>query len=184
MVCDAASTVAYRQSRCGVTVQIRRPPAVHVRQLSSTDGAALLRMHERCSLATRYSRWLTPNPAFPKLYLQSLLACTTEHIAVVAVCDRQPQEVIGLASAAVDSEGWWELGFLIEDRFHTCGIGTLMLGSLTNLLGPNDRLCASALCQNGWMVGKLARVGLVTTQHDGSVIQLRIQRRRAKSDGV
>lgn len=184
MVRDATTTVNDRRSRCGLKEQTRRRPSVHVRRLRPTDGAALLGMHERCSLATRYSRWLTSNPAFPTLYLRSLLACTTEHIAVVAVCDRQPEEVIGLASAALGSDGWRELGFLVEDRFQTCGIGTLMLDSLMDLLDRNGHLCALALFQNRWMVSKLARVGTVTTQHDGSIIHMRIYNREAMSDGV
>ena len=105
-------------------------------------------MHARCSRQTRYSRWLAPSTAFPQSYLHSLLAGTAAHIAVVAVADGQPDDVIGLASAALTSVGRRELGILVEDRYQAQGVGKLMLGRLMELVDPTEPICAFALAEN------------------------------------
>lgn len=133
-------------------------------------------MHARCSRQTRYSRWLAPSTAFPRSYLHSLLAGTAEHIAVVAVADGQPDEVIGLASAALTSVGRRELGILVEDHCQAQGVGKLMLGCLTELVDPTEPLCAFALAENRWLLGKLARLGTLTFHHDSGFIEVDVDR--------
>src|SRR5262249_35283682 len=96
------------------------------------------------------------------------------HIALVAVCDRQPDGVIGLASAALTPDGRRELGLLVEDRYQTQGIGMLMLNSLIGLLDRDEDLCASALYENRWLIAKLARFGTLTTRHDHGIIHSRV----------
>lgn len=133
-------------------------------------------MHARCSRQTRYSRWLSPCTTFPRSYLRSLLAGTAEHIAVVAVTDGQPDEVIGLASAALTSVGRRELGILVEDRYQAQGVGKLMLGRLIELLDPTEPICAYALAENRWLLGKLARLGTLTFHHDSGLIEVDVDR--------
>src|SRR5262249_8574096 len=109
-------------------------------------------------------------------YLRSLLAGTDEHPALVAVSDFQPWGVIGLISAASTTDGWWELGLLIEDRYQRQGVGNLLLGSLIDLLNPDEGLCATALFEKGWLLGKLARFGTVTSHIDQGIIHARVVR--------
>ncbi|OBK84656.1 GNAT family N-acetyltransferase [Mycobacterium sp. 1165178.9] len=141
-----------------------------------TDRAALVAMHGRCSRATRYSRWLAPSAIFPQRYLRSLLAGGNEHFAVVAVLDSQPGDVVGFASAALVSDDIRELGFLVEDRYQTRGIGTMMLESLIDLCGQHEGLCVSALADNYWLLGKLARFGTVVSGMDHGIIHARVVR--------
>lgn len=157
-------------------LQARHRNLIRVRQVRPTDGAAVLQMYERCSPATRYARWLAPNPVFPTPYLQSLLTGGEQHIAVVAVAACRPAGVVGLASAALTSEGCRELGLLVEDRCQAQGIGTLMLDSLAGLLGREEGLCASILFENHRLLDKLARFGAVAAQHDFGVIHARVNR--------
>jgi GNAT superfamily N-acetyltransferase len=136
-------------------------------------------MHERCSRATGYYRWLGPSPVFPKAYLRSLLAGTCEHIALVAISDGQPGNAVGLASAALTSDGWRELGLLVEDRYQAQGIGMLMLNTLVDLLDRDEDLCASVLFENHWLLAKLARFGAIVAHIDQGVIHARVSRTHA-----
>lgn len=136
----------------------------------------MLSMHERCSRETRYGRWLTPAAHFPGAYLRSVLAGTAEQIAVVAICESHPERVVGLASAALTSDGERELGILVEDPYQGQGIGSLMLDCLLALLDPNEDLYAFSLTENRWLLDKLARYGTVTIRHDHGVSQAYIGR--------
>ncbi|MCA2242447.1 GNAT family N-acetyltransferase [Mycobacterium sp. WUMAC-067] len=149
---------------------------MQIRQLRRTDGAALVAMHCRCGLATRYSRWLASSAIFPETYLRSLLDGGNEHFAVVAVPEGHPGHVVGFASAALVSDNCRELGFLVEDRYQMRGIGTVMLESLIDLLGPHEDLCVSAVADNHWLLGKLARFGTVVSGMDHGVIHARVVR--------
>ncbi|MCV7412099.1 GNAT family N-acetyltransferase [Mycobacterium florentinum] len=164
--------------RCGgnAVPKTRRSPLFYLRQVRPSDGPALIRMHERCSRATRYSRWLAPSSVFPDAYLRSMSACGPEHIAIVAVCSGRPSRIVGLASAAADSGGERELGFLIEDDYQGLGIGRVMLNALMNLIGPDEGLHVSVLFENQWLIGKLARFGTVVTQLDNGIIDARVTR--------
>ncbi|OBG75624.1 hypothetical protein A5714_23915 [Mycobacterium sp. E2462] len=164
---------AARAARIGTPL----PP--RVRPIRRTDGAAILRMHERCSQATRHARWLGPGSSFPASYLRSMLDGGDEHLAVVATCPGRPGEVVGLGSAAHTPDGSWELGLLVEDRYQRNGIGTLLLGRLVQLVGPEAPLCASALSANGRLLGKLARFGAVSLEHDSGVSYARVVRSRS-----
>lgn len=153
----------------------RRHP-LRIRRLRRADGAAVLRMHERCSPATRYARWLGPGSTFPSAYLRSLMADVAEHPALVATCPGRPGEVAGLASAAWTPQGCWELGLLVEDRYQRSGIGTLLLTRLVDLVGPEAELCASALFANGALLAKLARFGTLSLHHDSGISHARVVR--------
>src|SRR5262245_19668445 len=157
----------------------RTEPLFSVREVRPTDGAAVLSMYARCSRQTRYSRWLTPASTFPEPYLRSLLSCSSEQLAVVAACDRHPSHVLGLASAALTSDGWRELGLLVEDRYQAQGVGRLMLDALVALLDPSEGLCAYALPENRWLFDKLARFGTVTIRHEYGMSGVRVVRAQA-----
>ncbi|ORX01493.1 hypothetical protein AWC29_22860 [Mycobacterium triplex] len=179
--------VAGRVRQCrGAEKEIRRSSLVCLRRARSSDGPALLRMHERCSLATRYARWLAPSPIFPAAYLRSVLAGGPEYVAIVAACSGRPSRVVGLASAALTSEGDRELGFLIEDHYQGLGIGTAMLVALMDLIGPDQGLVVSAHFENHWLLDKLLQFGTVVTHTDHGVIDARVfrgPRGRSTGDG-
>jgi len=160
----------------------RRRRPVQVRPFRPTDRDAVLRMHARCSRETRSCRWLAPLPDFPLSYLRSLLAGTADHIAVVAVADTQPSEVIGLASAALTSDGSWELAALVEDRFQAQGSGGLMIDRLIELIGPTEPLCAYAFTENCWLLGRLARFGTLKISHDTGVSHATVDRGPTKAE--
>ena len=144
-------------------------PCVNVRRMTAADRSAVLRMHARCSRETRNSRWMGPSTNFPLAYLRSLLAGGAEHIGVVSVADCELKCVIGLASAAMTSDGCWELGVLVEDRFQAQGIGRLMMDFVMELLDPHQPVCAYSLTENRWLLAKLARFGTVKIHHDFDV---------------
>jgi GNAT superfamily N-acetyltransferase len=177
MVCDPAIDGARTLHPRPLEAEPARD-GFRVRRVRPSDGPAVLEMHARCSPATRYARWLGPGSMFPKPYLRALLAGRAEHIAVVAVAEDRPGCVVGLASAAVTSDGWRELGLLVEDHYQSQGIGMLLLTSLVGLLQPDEDLCASALFENCWLLGKLARFGAMTIRHDCGVSHARVVRPR------
>ena len=154
----------------------RRHADIDVRQIRPTDRAAVLRMHARCSRETRVSRWLAPASEIPVSYLRSLMADTADHIAVVALADRQPGCVVGLASAALTSDGQRELGVLVEDRYQAQGVGRLMFDFLVALLDPTEPLCAYSLTKNRWFLAKLTRFGTLRIDHDFGVSHARVDR--------
>lgn len=154
-------------------------PRAYVRRITAADRTAVLRMHTRCSRETRNSRWMGPSATFPPAYLCSLLAGGAEHIGVVAVADREPECVIGLASAAMASDGCWELGVLVEDRFQAQGIGRLMMDFVMEHLDPHQPVCAYSLTQNRWLLAKLARFGPVRIHHDFDVSSAWVDRASA-----
>jgi GNAT superfamily N-acetyltransferase len=173
LVCDAVDSA----QAAGPTPHCKTP---RVRRLRPTDRSAVLAMHARCSRETRYSRWLAPSTIVPPSYLRSLLACTAEHVAVVALADCQPGDVVGLASAAVTADVSWELAVLVEDRHQAQGVGRLMLNSLLDLIGPTDPICAYALFENRWLLGKLERFGTLTFHHDFGLSHVRVERTKER----
>jgi GNAT superfamily N-acetyltransferase len=103
------------------------------------------------------------------------MAGAADHIAVVATVDSRPGRLIGLASAALTSDGSRELGLLVEDQYQAQGIGTMMMDALRDSLDPDEPLCAYALAENRWLLGKLARFGALTIDHEFGVFYARVE---------
>jgi GNAT superfamily N-acetyltransferase len=108
-------------------------------------------------------------------YLRSVMAGAADHIAVVAIAGSRPGRLIGLASAALTSDGSRELGLLVEDQYQAQGIGTMMLDTLRESLDPDEPLCAYALAENRWLLAKLARFGTLAIDHDFGVFYARVE---------
>jgi GNAT superfamily N-acetyltransferase len=104
------------------------------------------------------ARWLGLSSQFPTPYLDGVLACSPDHIAIVGVIEGQ---LIGLASAALTLDGTREVALLVEDRHQGAGIGMKMLDALVDSLGMHEDLCADALFENRRLLRKLARYGTV-----------------------
>jgi GNAT superfamily N-acetyltransferase len=145
-------------AHAGAEAQGAQQLRVHIRPVAPTDRAALLAMFDRCSRATRLARWLGLSSQFPTPYLDGVLACSPDHIAIVGVIEGQ---LIGLASAALTLDGTREVALLVEDRHQGAGIGMKMLDALVDSLGMHEDLCADALFENRRLLRKLARYGTV-----------------------
>ena len=115
-------------------------------------------------------------------HLRSVLAGTIQQIVVVAACDELPERVVGIASAALTSDGTREIGVLVEDRYQAQGIGRSMLDCLIGLLDPSEHLSAISSAENRWLLRKLARYGTVTLHHEYGLIRARIDRPISATD--
>jgi GNAT superfamily N-acetyltransferase len=91
------------------------------------DRAALEAMHARCSTRSRTARWRAPLPRIPRGYLCDALAGRKDHVALVVETARG--DLVALASA-VGSDGRWELGILVEDRYQRRGLGRCLASRL------------------------------------------------------
>lgn len=146
------------------------------------DAAALVAMHNRCSLDTRIARWHAPIRAIPAGYLAEVTGCLPGHAAVVAVKSASPDEVIGIASACLVSPDAWELGMLVEDAFQRQGVGRAMLHVLTDevVRRGGQELLAVSLDERRTVLRGLHELGPVTVSSRSSTVTAHVllQRRQ------
>lgn len=111
---------------------------LRVRQAVPADRAALARMFERCTAATRYRRFHGPVKAIPERYLAEALSRSPFHHALVACLEPASAAhalalsggIVALASCRLVDEGAAELGVLIEDAWQRKGLGTGLVRAL------------------------------------------------------
>lgn len=133
-------------------------------------------MHDRCGADSRLARWLGHRSDIPKLYLDDLVAGSPDHIAVVAAIEAQPTELVGVASAALTPDQMRDIGVLVEDRYQSLGIGTMLLYTLVRMIDTHQSLCADALLKNRHLLKKLNRFGTVEMTHEFGVIHACVTR--------
>ena len=147
-----------------MTAVIARVPPSHpgivVPPLTACDADALLAMHDRCSVDSRFRRWHGHVNSFPQSYLTALLGPGDAQLAVVARLDGT---VIGFASAARVDATTRELGLLVEDAWQHRGIGRLLLERLVQLCvdAGATTVTAEVLADDAGLVRPLRRFGAV-----------------------
>jgi GNAT superfamily N-acetyltransferase len=135
-------------------------------------------MFERCSLESRYRRFLGPQAVLPAGYLARLLAPTSTEEPWVAVAGGDGGKVVAVASLAprgLDAE----LALLVEDAWQRQGIGTALLDTLGRRAAIRGvrRLTAAVLTESRHVLRMLASVlGPTSTRAEGHVTYVAIDR--------
>lgn len=151
-------------------------PSVRIRAVRPSDRSALIQMHDRCSADSRLARWLGHRTEIPKLYLDDVVAGSPDHIAVIAAIHEQPTESVGMASAALTPDQQRDIGVLVEDRYQSLGIGTMLLDALVRNIDAQQSLCADALHKNRHLLAKLNRFGTVEMTLEYGIIHACVTR--------
>jgi GNAT superfamily N-acetyltransferase len=143
---------------------------VTVNALAETDLPAVIAMLGRCSRGSLYKRFHGFTDG---------VAHATEAVAgrgQDAFGAWRASTCIGMASLAVDHEGYGEMGVLVEDRWQRRGAGSALVRALVarakdlRLAG----LIADIIADNYFLLPLLAQVGAITTTFAYSGYRLRV----------
>ena len=153
---------------------------IRVRQAVPADRAALARMFERCTAATRYRRFHGPVKAIPERYLAEALSGSPFHHALVTYLEparrqprtpgRCPAAAVALASCRLVDEGAAELGVLIEDAWQRKGLGTRLVRELVAHASDVGLrvLEAQLLAEQAWITSLLRPHGTCRLRSTGN----------------
>jgi GNAT superfamily N-acetyltransferase len=141
------------------------------------DAPAIEAMIERCSLQSRYARFLAPRPSIPLDHLARVVTPLSGEEAWVGVRRDEPETVVALGSWARVGDADAELALIVEDSWQQRGIGTYLL----RLLGERAwslgicRLTASVLTESRHVFRMLRAVfGSASVRPDGFVSRVTI----------
>jgi GNAT superfamily N-acetyltransferase len=143
------------------------PALITLRHGRSTDQAAVVALHDRCSEESRYRRFHAPLPEVPPRLARATLEPEGGWSLVAELGD----DVVGVASAGPLSACDLEVGVLVEDRHQGLGIGTALLLAVADeagALGYESLLCLTQP-DNEAVLGSVARSGLAAraTRYEG-----------------
>jgi GNAT superfamily N-acetyltransferase len=144
-------------------------PVIVIRQPTPTDGPAIEAMFARCSLESRYARFLAPLPTIPAAQLTQVLTPHSGNEAWVGVTGDDPERM------GADAE----LALIVEDSWQGRGIGTTFLKMLAERAWSSGvcRLTASVLTESRHVLQMLRAVlGPTTTRADGYLSHVTIDR--------
>ena len=150
-----------------------------VRAPGPGDAAALVAMFERSSPESRYARFLSPVPAFPRGHLANVVHAAPgrwSRIVVDTGTCNGTQRVVALASLFRTGPRTGELGLLVEDAQQHRGLGTELLDVLATRAREVgiDTLEATTLADSHHVRRMLARHGDVTASCSGPACDLRV----------
>jgi len=153
-------------------------PVIVIRQPTSTDGPAIEAMFARCSLESRYARFLAPLPTIPAEHLARVLDPAAGNEAWVGVTADDPEQVVALGSwARLGTDA--ELALIVEDSWQRRGVGSSFLRLMAARAWEAGvcRLTASVLTESRHVFRMLRRVlGPTSTRLDGYVSRVAIDR--------
>jgi GNAT superfamily N-acetyltransferase len=152
--------------------------AVLIRRPAPEDGPAIGAMVARCSVQSRYARFLAPLASIPASHLADVLDPSSENEAWVGTARDEPERVVALASWAANRADA-ELALLVEDEWQRRGIGSRLLAILADgaQRAGYCRLTASVLTEARHVFRMLRRVvGPTSIRVDGYVSQVVIDR--------
>jgi GNAT superfamily N-acetyltransferase len=154
-------------------------PVIVIRQPTAADRPAIEAMFARCSVESRYGRFLAPLPTIPPDHLASILSpAPGRKEAWVGVTVDDPEQVVALGSWArrgTDAE----LGLIVEDSWQRRGVGSSFLRLLAQRAWEAGvcRLTASVLTESRHVLQMLRRVlGPTSTRLDGYTSEVTIDR--------
>jgi GNAT superfamily N-acetyltransferase len=132
-------------------------------------------MWERCSLATRMSRFHAPVRRIPASYLRTVLSDPSASLVAVA---SRTDVVVALASLVPGDSGSAELGVLVEDAWQRRGVGGQLVAHLIASASVRQvsELTASVLTQNARVADLLRRIpGEFSLTRDGTTLIARVR---------
>lgn len=158
----------------GAPVQLM--PDIVLRRPSVADGPAIEAMFARCSLESRYSRFLAPLVTIPADHLARILTPPSGDEAWVAVSRNDPGMVVALGSwARVGADA--EFALIVDDSWQRHGIGRALLRVLAERAWNAGvcRFTASVLRESRHVLRMLGAVlGPMSTRADGYVSHVTI----------
>ncbi|MEV5296974.1 GNAT family N-acetyltransferase [Amycolatopsis methanolica] len=133
--------------------------AVVLREGKPADAEAVSAMHARCSMTTLFARYHTGMRTMPRRWLHRLLV-PPRGMSLLAVCGR---EVIGVGQLIPGPTGEIaEVSLLVEDGWQGNGVGTALMGRLSEIAAARGcrRLVAVSLPGRDGIYRTALRAGL------------------------
>lgn len=156
----------------------RRGSDVVIRQPTAANRSAIEAMFARCSVESRYARFLAPVPEIPPAHLARIITPSADDEAWIGVARHDPDTVVALASWARRGEDA-EVALLVEDSWQRHGIGSALLRILGDRTAKAGvcRLTASVLRESKHVLQMLRAVlGPTCIRSDGYVSEVTIDR--------
>jgi L-amino acid N-acyltransferase YncA len=151
-------------------------PDLSLRPLAGSDLPSIAAMWERCTPATRMSRFHAPVRDIPASYLKAALA---DPAASVVAAPERTGVVVAVASlirSASDSTA--ELGVLVQDAWQRRGIGHRLVGHLITAAPARGIavVTAAVLTQNATVADLLRQVpGEFSLAIDGPALNVQVR---------
>lgn len=153
-------------------------PDILIRRPTAADGPAIEAMFARCSVESRYARFLAPLATIPPNQLARILTPASGDEAWIGVTRDDPETVIALGSwARLGTDA--ELALIVEDSWQRRGIGGAFLRMLADRAWNAGvcRLTAAVLRESRHVLRMLRAVlGPMSTRADGYVSYVTIDR--------
>lgn len=168
---ELAGTLA-RQAATSAHLVLAGGAEVTVREAEAGDLDAVRAMHERCSMSSRYRRYLSGTGVPSDGVLRRLL-CPAGGYALVAEAG---EEIVALANLSGDGTEA-ELGVLVADGWQRRGIGTALTRRALRLarLSGRDAVHVHTHADNSPMIRLMHRLGLpLRPVADGPVVTLTV----------
>ena len=154
------------------------PPALRFRPATAADRSAIEEMFSRCSVESRYARFLAPVARIPADHLDRILAPATGDEGWVVVRRDEPDTVVALGSWSWRGSDA-ELALIVEDSWQRKGIGSAFVRLLAERAWSAGvyRLTATVLRESRHVLTMLRSVlGPASTRGDGLVSHVSIDR--------
>ncbi|NJP25291.1 GNAT family N-acetyltransferase [Microbispora sp. SCL1-1] len=159
-------------------VLLRDGGVARIRPLRPADREALHELIARSSPRSAYMRFFTGGAASAHAYMDRITGPGYHGHALVALVGGR---VVGVAEYIADPDGSEaEVGILLDDAVHGCGLGTLLLEHLALDAADEgiEELVATVLPQNRAMLRVLNDLGLpVETRYEDGQVEIRIATR-------
>ena len=143
-----------------------------VRPIRPTDAGALVGFHTGLSMETTRLRYFSPHPRLSDREVEHYT--TVDHHRREALAAFEGDELVGVARyEALEDVGDAEVAFVVADRWHAHGVGTMLLRELAARARDEGirRLVADTMADNQHMLGVFNHSGLpFTRSYDRGVV--------------
>jgi GNAT superfamily N-acetyltransferase len=158
-----------------MSAQVLAQQAFCIRTPTPDDELSLLAMWDRCSVDTRYARFLSPVPYFPPGHLADVLASGPARWSWIGLRE-DTGDVVGLASLFRTGAATGELGLLVEDGHQRQGLGTALLtgAAAYGRAVSIETLTATTLVEAHHVRRMLERMGRVAARREGFTTELSV----------
>lgn len=150
---------------------------VRIATLADTDAVAEL-FRSASPQSLRYRFCAAVARISPSVIQDLVTVDYTDRAAVVAlVATEAGERLIGIANYARTGEETAEVAFMVDDRFHRRGVGTLLLGHLSTIANHHGitKLTAEVLDENLPMLRLFAECGYeLSRSYDGGLVTVEV----------